>query len=408
MATEVVPFSECKYKAKKLFLQNFCIKNEEKYNFVSEMRVQTHIFSALSISFFAFAAIFAAHAQSQERRTSALVFGSADYDFGDIREEAGPVTHTFTFTNNGSEPVVIVSSSVTCGCTTSNFSRRPVKPSAQGTVEVTYDPSDRPGRFDKAVTIFTSEQCEPLRLHIRGNVIPREKSIGELYPIYIGGGLGIETNFHSFSYVEHNKSIRTSVGIINTSRKPVTVIISNISDSNVYRAEPSQTTLQPGARGDITIVAEIAPESGIYGTLTEHFAFVIDGRRSDAELVVTGIAIDNRDERPDNFLPKGEINKNIVKFGVLKHNGEARTEEFDILNSGEAPLHIRAIEGLTAGTGLTLKAGDSIPAGERRRVRVTITPPLKGYGPSVEYIRVITDDPMRPMRDVKITFVVEE
>lgn len=80
----------------------------------------------------------------------------------------------------------------------------------------------------------------------------------------------------------------------------------------------------------------------------------------------------------------------------------------ELFNSGQAPLTVRTVEGCAEGTSVSLKAGDCIAAGERRRVGITVKPHQKGYGPLVERIRIITDDPLRPMRDIKITMIVEE
>ena len=345
----------------------------------------------------------------QTRKFSVLKFEEQKFDFGTIREDGGKVSHSFTFRNTGSEPVVVVSATSTCGCTVPTFSRKPVMPGGTGTVEVTYDPQNRPGRFDKRIAVMTSEDAEPIKIYIAGNVKPREKSVEELYPAYIGSGVRAETNFHSFAYVEQGKSARTSVGLVNTSDKRVKINIVNASDTKVFTIEgvALPLTLEPGAKAGLTIAADVKPQSGRYGTVTETMVFEVNDVRSDATLVVTGIVIDNRDPRPDNFAPKAEINKNIVKFGAVKHDGGPCTEDFEIVNMGEAPLMIRAIEDCAEGTELSLSAGDAIAAGEHRRVEVRVSPSMKGFGPVVERVRLVTDDPSRPMREVKITMIVE-
>ena len=355
-------------------------------------------------------AAFALSETARAQQSPELIFGETTFDFGTIRENDGTVSHTFTFQNVGSRPVVIVSATTTCGCTVPTFSRKPVMPSQTGSVEVTFDPADRPGRFDKRVSVTISDRSEPLHLYISGNVIPREKGIDELYPIYIGSGLRAETNFHSFGYVEHGKSITTAIGLFNSSDKVLKVGIFNNSQTKAFRIVSSDmpAVLKPGDKSEIVITCNLADNSHVYGTLTEHMVFEINGRRSDAELVVTGIAIDNRDNRDDNFVPKAELNKIVVKFGALKRSEEKRTEFFDILNTGEAPLIIRAIESVAAGTELSLRVGERIAAGERRSVGITVHPSAKEYGPQVERIRIITDDPSRPMRDMKITMIVED
>lgn len=59
--------------------------------------------------------------QGQERET--LRFSRPEWNFGDIREEEGKVTHTFVGRNEGDEPLlVIVEVTATCGCTVPSFS----------------------------------------------------------------------------------------------------------------------------------------------------------------------------------------------------------------------------------------------------------------------------------------------
>lgn len=340
---------------------------------------------------------------------SSLQFEESSFDFGNIREDGGTVAHTFRFRNAGTKPVVIVNAESTCGCTVPTFSRKPVMPSESGSIEVSFDPMNRPGRVDKKITIVTSEGGEPLHLWIYGNVVPREKGLDELYSVYVGSGIRAETSFHSFSYVEHGRSARTSIGLINTSDRAVKVDAVNSSPRKVFSlgGVALPVVLEPYAECELMLVADLGDDSDVYGTVTEHFRFMIDGRRTDAELVVTGIAIDNRSSRPDNFVPKVEINKNIVKFGVLKRNSGAVTEYFDIVNTGEAPLTIRAVEGCGEGIRLSLSAGDVVAAGERRSVGVTVEPSRVGYGSRVERIRLITDDPARPVRDLKVTMIAE-
>ena len=367
------------------------------------MRTVLHILCALCVSVCIPAVVSA-------QQASALIFSEQAFDFGSIREDGGKVEHTFRFRNGGDKPVVIVSATSTCGCTVPSFSQKPVMPDADGEVKVTFDPMNSPGRFDKRVTIVTSEaDASPVRLRLSGNVIPRQKSVDEQYPVYIGNGLRAETNFHSFAYVEHGKSARTAIELINTSDKPLTINIANDSATKVYKVEsPSfPLTLRPHEKSGLTIAADVAAGSPIYGTVTETLVFEVNGRRSDATVAVTGIVVDNRDEQAGRGIPKAEFSKTVVALGKMKHGGEVRRESFEILNSGDAPLTIRAVEGAGEGTSFSLRAGDTIAAGQRRRVEVVVQPSQKDYGAIVERVRWITDDPARPMRDMKITMIIE-
>lgn len=346
---------------------------------------------------------------NDSRPTASLYFEHTEYDFGEIDEQAGKVSHAFPFTNGGTAPIAIVSAATSCGCTVAAYPRKPVMPSESSNIEVSFDPADRPGRFEKAVTVTTSERGT-VRLRITGVVRPRKRTTEEMYPVYIGCGLRLEDNFHSFSYIAHGRPYRTVIGMVNTSEKPLQL---HVDGGRVYTTE-YPTVLAAGQRAEIVIACDVPRGSGIYGTVTETLRLTVNGRRSDAEVTVTGIATDNGDDMDEISAPKAVINKNIIKFGVAKRNGEALHDTFEIANEGGSTLYIRAIEGLTSGTTLSSTAGEAIApgeaiaAGQKLTVTVTLEPRKREYGPSVERIRFIFNDPARPMREVKVTSAVSE
>ncbi|UKI39150.1 MAG: DUF1573 domain-containing protein [Alistipes putredinis] len=59
----------------------------------------------------------------------ALRFEPAEWDFGAIEENGGRVSHDFTIANISSEPVVVLHIATSCGCTTTEYSAKPVMPS---------------------------------------------------------------------------------------------------------------------------------------------------------------------------------------------------------------------------------------------------------------------------------------
>ena len=102
----------------------------------------------------------------------ALRFDTLTWDFGTVAEAGGRVTHRFGFANRSGRPVVVTDAVATCGCTVPVYSKRPVLPGERSEIAVTFDPMNRPGRFDKAVSVFTSESGDPIRLRITGRVTP--------------------------------------------------------------------------------------------------------------------------------------------------------------------------------------------------------------------------------------------
>jgi hypothetical protein len=95
------------------------------------------------------------------------------FDFGSINEEDGVQTATFTFSNTGNSPLFITNVRSSCGCTTPDWSKEPVQPGEKGYVKAAYNPRNRPGNFNKSVTVTTNTEPEVTVLRIKGNVIKK-------------------------------------------------------------------------------------------------------------------------------------------------------------------------------------------------------------------------------------------
>ena len=116
-------------------------------------------------------AIFAiALPMNAKKKSGAIIsFAETTHDFGYIQESGGAVSHQFTFTNTGTKPLIIVSAHASCGCTKPEFPKKPIEPGKTGIVKITYKPKNRPGAFDKIVSITSN--AKTVHLRIRGCVI---------------------------------------------------------------------------------------------------------------------------------------------------------------------------------------------------------------------------------------------
>jgi len=103
-----------------------------------------------------------------------IAFAESSHDFGSIKEEAGKVSHVFSFTNKGTAPIILTDVTTSCGCTAREYTREPIAPGTQGTVTVTYNPVGRPGPFLKTITVKANKERKVLT--IKGNVVPKSKS----------------------------------------------------------------------------------------------------------------------------------------------------------------------------------------------------------------------------------------
>jgi hypothetical protein len=85
------------------------------------------------------------------------------------------------------EPLVIQNVVASCGCTTPEWTKQPIPAGAKGKVTAIYDPKDRPGQFNKTLSVYSNTKPEVVVLVIKGEVIPHEKTVEELYTFAVGG-----------------------------------------------------------------------------------------------------------------------------------------------------------------------------------------------------------------------------
>lgn len=115
---------------------------------------------------------FVSQLQAQTSLNKATMeFPVVEYDFGEVTENGGDVTYKFEFVNNGTQPIVINNVESQCGCTTPEWSREPILPGMKGYVTAKYHPKNRPGSFNKTITVIANAPESPITLRITGEVI---------------------------------------------------------------------------------------------------------------------------------------------------------------------------------------------------------------------------------------------
>lgn len=107
---------------------------------------------------------------SQNPDQAEIEFEKEVHDFGIIPQNV-PATYTFTFKNKGKEPLIITNASASCGCTTPEWTREPIKKGEKGFVKATYNAAS-PGAFNKTVTVVTNGKRATVTLTLKGDVKP--------------------------------------------------------------------------------------------------------------------------------------------------------------------------------------------------------------------------------------------
>lgn len=92
------------------------------------------------------------------------------YNFGKVAE-GEKVTYNFRFRNVGKKPLVISSTSASCGCTVPEKPERPVLPGETGVIKVVFNSQGKVGYNEKNITVMANTNPSFPMLLLRGDVI---------------------------------------------------------------------------------------------------------------------------------------------------------------------------------------------------------------------------------------------
>jgi hypothetical protein len=80
------------------------------------------------------------HTHANANNPTTITFEDTSFNFGNIKQ-GDKVKHTFKFTNSGKNPLLIVNSFGTCGCTVPDYPKNPIKPGESGVINVVFNSS---------------------------------------------------------------------------------------------------------------------------------------------------------------------------------------------------------------------------------------------------------------------------
>lgn len=114
----------------------------------------------------------AAERDEASKNVPVMTFAAMEHDFGTIEQNAAQET-TFTFTNTGNAPLIITSTSASCGCTVPDAPiNQPIAPGDTGEILVKFNGSGS-GQVTKTVTVRANTASGQEMLRIKAFVNPR-------------------------------------------------------------------------------------------------------------------------------------------------------------------------------------------------------------------------------------------
>ena len=336
-----------------------------------------------------------------------LKLSEKEHDFGTFKEEDGKQSYEFEVSNTGNTPLVIQNIVASCGCTQPDWTRQPIPPGAKGKIIANYDPRNRPGQFNKTLTVYSNSNPRAVVLVIKGEVIPREKTIEELYTFPVGS-VRFESNHLAFTKIKKTEKKIRVMRVINTSDQPVKIGFERVPAHLELKANPE--TLKPGQKGIIEGTYD-ATKNNTWGNVSDMVKITLnDDEQQNIYYYISANLVEDFSSMTKEDMenaPVFNLASSTVDLGQMP--GKTQKEaEFKFTNPGKSDLiirHIRSTCGCTAIQQGNLGVG--IKPGESSSIKAVFN--SGGYkGKVTKAIYVYTNDPKKSGAVLMLTANVEQ
>jgi hypothetical protein len=332
-----------------------------------------------------------------------ITFDNLAHDFGTFPEEAGKVSHTFEFTNTGKSDLILQNVRASCGCTTPEWTKTPVKPGEKGVVTATYNPAGRPGAFTKSITVSTNAGDQ--RLTIKGQVTPKPPKVENQYPFDING-FRLKNQTLYLRNINYPEKKTESLEVINTTNAPINISFKNVPD---YLTVKAPSSLKPNETGQIEITFD-SKSAKEWGSVNSEFYVVLNGKFvEDNKYKITVIStitenFNNMSAQEKADAPVATVG-NKIDIGKIKANSK-KTVKFAISNDGKNELHIRKGDSNKKEIKVIVPS-NGIKAGKKNDIKVEINSANMKPGKFTGYIYLITNDPNRSNIAIQVEGEIE-
>jgi hypothetical protein len=267
-------------------------------------------------------------------------------------------------------------------------------------VKVIFDPRNRPGNFNKTITVSSNAQNATVILRINGKVLPREMTMEDIYPRNMGK-IRLETSHLAFTSMTPEQVKEESIKIISTTDEPLKLGFLNVPPHIKVKSVPE--VIQPGRAAVITASYD-AKAKNDWGFVTDNIFITFNDVRNYSNRVTVSASIQEDfsswdEEKLKNAPVTSFVEKNW-NFGEIKQ-GDVVKHQFEVKNTGKSELIIRKVK---ASCGCTaIKPVKTILApGETTLIAAEFNSRGKS-GRQTKTVRIVTNDPKATTTTLMIT-----
>lgn len=330
------------------------------------------------------------------------------HNFGAFNEKDGTVSCDMKFVNIGNKPVIINQVHVTCGCTSPSFDKKPIAPGDTGYVTLAYNPTGRPGRFEKRVYVDMNTTPSRYTLYIKGSVVGSPTTLNERYPVE-EGPLRLRTASAPFGEVLKGKSKSYFLEIYNSSTD--TLIPKWKSIPNFLTTSTEEKPVFPGENSSFVfmLASEMVPE---YGLTIDSLVLIPDDVKYRDPIVIPMSVMVQEDFShltPGQLknAPVIEVSETIVNFEEIDPETLSVSRSIDISNQGKDQLIIHRVYSIDKGIVPEIST-NKIKKGKTAQLTVTVHPEQLSSDVVNARVVIISNDPAEPMLSIRISGMLKK
>ncbi len=329
-----------------------------------------------------------------------ISFEEREYNFGEIDEAGGSVSHRFVVRNTGKAPLIIQNVKPSCGCTTPGWTKEPIMPGKEGYIDAKYNPLNRPGAFNKSLTI-TSNASKPTEvIFIKGTVIPKPATIEDKLPTQLGN-LRVRYNTLNMGNITTEKPVSKTYTIYNAGNADIGLkVVRKAPEYITVRFQP--TVLKPGAEGEIVVTYDAA-KSGEFGFNSDQIMIsTTDAAMPDKTFTVMATITEYFPPLSQDELlrsPRLKMDEKNHDFSTV-NGGETVSTTFTLVNNGKRDLIIRAIKP-NCNCITTEMATKTIAPGAEASLKISFDTSNR-RGNQIKKIDIFSNDPTNPVQSLTI------